>query len=211
MSKLLLVRHGDTKLNSRKRFWGQTDVALNDAGIKQAEQLCNRLASQKIDAVYASNLSRSLVTANIIAAKHQLNIITCDELKEINFGYIEGLTFDEISQQHPVLAKVLSAWNARPEFPGGESFDELNARVLEFIRRLEGHSDEETVLIVAHSGILRLLVCNLMGIDIQHWRQVRIDLASLSILDTYPQGAILTLLNDISHLESQEDTIESNN
>lgn len=202
MSRLLLVRHGNTKLNSHERFWGKTDVELGADGIKQAERLRDRLASLKIDAIYASNLSRARVTAEIIAARHKTNIVTCAELSEINFGYIEGLTFEEISQRYPDLAKLLTDWSISPEFPGGESFKEFNERVKRFIPRLEKHKPEETILIVAHAGTLRLLICNLMGIDIQCWRQMRLELASLSILDTYPQGAILTLLNDVSHLES---------
>lgn len=202
MSRLLLVRHGNTKLNSHERFWGKTDVELGADGIKQAERLRDRLASLKIDAIYASNLSRARVTAEIIAAKHKTAIVTCAELSEINFGYIEGLTFEEISQRYPDLAKLLADWSISPEFPGGESFKEFNERVKRFIPRLENHAPKETILIVAHAGTLRLLICNLMGIDIKYWRQMRLELASLSILDTYPQGAILTLLNDVSHLES---------
>ena len=201
MSKLLLVRHGNTKLNSAERFWGQTDVELSADGIRQAERLRDRLAEQKIDAIYTSNLSRAVVTAEIIASKHQLDIITCPELVEINFGHAEGLTFEEISQLYPELAKSMADRSIRPRFPGGESLDELNDRVIKFLPRLEKHAPEETVLIVAHAGILRLLICNLLGIEQQHWRQMRTDLGSLSILDTYPQGAILSLLNDISHLK----------
>jgi len=202
LAKLFLVRHGDTKLNSRQRFWGQTDVELSDEGKRQAERLRDRLASQKIDIVYSSGLSRSLATAKIIVSKRRLKVNSCDDLREINFGYIEGLSFDEIKKLHPELAKVLSNWNARPKFPGGEGFDELNERVCNFLPTLESHTAEEAIVVVAHSGILRLLICHLMKIDLQHWRQVRVDLASLSILETYPQGAILTLLNDISHLQS---------
>jgi len=202
LSRLLLVRHGDTKLNSAKRFWGQTDVKLSAAGIKQAERLRDRLATQKIDTIYASNLSRALVTAEIIASRHQLDIITCAELGEINFGWVEGLTFEEIGQRYPKLAELLASWTIRPSFPGGESIDELNERVSKFLHNLEEHASEETILIVAHSGPLRLLVCNLLGIGIQYWRRIRLDLASLSILETYPQGALVSLLNDVSHLHS---------
>ncbi len=177
-------------------------MELGADGIKQAERLRDRLASLKIDAIYASNLSRARVTAEIIAARHKTAIVTCAELSEINFGYIEGLTFEEISQRYPDLAKLLADWSISPEFPGGESFSEFNERVSKFLPRLENHAPEETILIVAHAGTLRLLICNLMGIDIKYWRQMRLELASLSILDTYPQGAILTLLNDVSHLES---------
>jgi len=202
LSRLLLVRHGNTKLNSHERFWGKTDVELGADGIKQAERLRDRLASLKIDAIYASNLRRARVTAEIIAARRKTDIVTCAELSEINFGYIEGLTFEEISQRYPDLAKLLADWSISPEFPGGESFREFNERVSKFLPRLENHAPEETILIVAHAGTLRLLICNLLGIESQHWRQMRLELASLSILDTYPQGAILTLLNDVSHLEA---------
>ena len=204
MAKLFLVRHGDTKLNSRQRFWGQTDVELSDAGLQQAAQLRDRLSTQKIDIIHSSPLSRCRVTAETIASKQKTEVTICDEIKEINFGYVEGLTFDEIKERDPEFAEVLSVWNARPRFPGGESFDELNERVHVFMKGLEQHNKDETILVVAHSGILRMLVCNLLQIGIKHWRQMRIDLGSLSILDTYEQGAILTLLNDTSHLKLQE-------
>lgn len=160
----------------------------------------NRLAGENISTIYASKLQRCMVTAQIIASRHKRDIISCDDLREINFGYAEGLTFAEISHLHPGLAKALTDWKAHPEFPGGESFDDLNQRVLRFIKQLGKHTSEETILIVAHNGVLRLLICNLLEISIEHWIQLRVDLASLSIVETYPQGAILNLLNDLSHL-----------
>ena len=199
--KLLLIRHGDTKLNSAFRFWGQTDVELSADGTRQIEQLRDRLTTCKIDAIYASNLKRALVTAEIIASKHQLDITACAELGEINFGYVEGLTFDEISQQHPKLAENLLNWSIRPEYPGGESLDKFNERVSKFLPRLDKHAPEETIAIIAHSGTLRVLSCNLLGLKLDHWRQMRIALASLSIIETFPQGTALTLLNDVSHLK----------
>jgi len=201
MSKLFLVRHGDTKLNSAERFWGQTDVELSVAGMRQAERLRDRLATQKIDVIYTSNLSRALVTAEIIASSHQLDVITCAELHEINFGKVEGLTFTEVSHLYPELARTWPDRDLTFRFPDGESVDELNNRVSKFLGRLQKHTLEETILIVAHSAPLRLLICHLLGIDLRNWRQFRLDLASLSIMETYPQGAILSLLNDVSHLE----------
>jgi len=201
LSKLLLVRHGNTKLNSTERYWGQTDVELSTTGIRQAERLRDRLAAQAIDAIYSSNLCRALVTAKIITSDRPLDIITCAELREINFGEIEGLTFKEVSQLYPEVSEAWFKWSLTLKYPGGESIVEFNNRISKFLERLEKHTPEETVLIVAHSASLRLLICHLLGIGIQYWRQIRLDLASLSVLDTYPQGAILSLLNDISHLE----------
>jgi len=71
---------------------------------------------------------------------------------------------------------------------------------VKFLSRLEKHTPEDTVLVVAHAGVLRLLICHLLPIDIRHWRQLRTDLASLSIVETHSQGATLHLLNDTSHL-----------
>ncbi len=200
MSKLLLVRHGETKSNSSERFWGQTDVELSDIGMRQAEQLRDRLAAQKIDVIYTSNMSRATVTTDIIASKHQLDIITCPELREINFGKFEGLTFEEINKLYPEATELWSNWSLTLKFPEGESVRALNNRVNRFLVRLKNHTSEGTILIVAHSAPLRLLICHLLGIELRHWRQFRLNLASLSILETYPQGAIINLLNDISHL-----------
>jgi len=203
LSKLLLVRHGNTKLNNPRRFWGKTDIALSDEGIRQAEKLRDRLATQRIEAIYSSKLSRARITAEIIAAKHRLDIATRAELNELNFGWIEGLTFEEISRLHPELAEELSNWNTRPSFPGGESLDELNSRVQKFLNRLKKHKPEEAIIIVSHFGTLRLIICNLLGIGLEHWQQMQLDFASLSIVETYSQGATLSLLNDVSHLKSR--------
>ena len=199
MSKLLLVRHGDTEANSAERYWGRSDVKLSAAGLRQAAQLRHRLATEKIDAIYSSDLSRALVTAETIASEHKLEVIACAELREINFGKFEGLNFDEVSQRYPEVAKLWAEWNPGLKFPDGEDFDEFGIRVSKFTSRLEKHKPEETILIVAHSGSLRVLMCQLLGIE-HHWRQFRLNLGSLSILETYPQGAILTRLNDVSHL-----------
>ena len=201
MSRLFLVRHGNTKLNSAERFWGQTDVELGAGGVRQAEQLRDRLASEKIDVIYSSNLCRATETARIIAANHQADIIICAELREVNFGKLEGLTFKEVSQLYPEVTEAWTKNSPTLKYPGGESVAQLNNRVSKFLKRLEKHTPEETILIVAHSAPLRMLICHLLGIEIQHWRQLRLELASLSILETYPQRAILNLLNDTSHLE----------
>ncbi len=204
MTRLLLVRHGETELNSAERYWGHSDVKLSALGIRQAEGLRDRLSAEQIDAIYSSDLKRALVTAKTIASGRQLAVITCAELREINFGRIEGLNFEEISQLFPEFA---AKWRLQRdinlEFPGGESFNELNSRVSSFADRLRRHTDDEVVLVVAHAGVLRTLICQLMGIELRCIYQIRLDLASLSIVETYPQGAIVSLLNDTSHLRSK--------
>jgi len=201
MSRLLLGRHGETELNSAERYWGQSDVKLSPLGVRQAERLRERLATERIDAIYCSDLQRAWVTARTIASRHQLDVTICAELREINFGKLEGLNFEESSQLFPEFA---AKWKAQRstniEFPGGESLDQLHSRVSNFVSRLKKHKAEETVLVVAHAGVLRSLICQLMAIELRYIYQIRLDLASLSILEAHPTGAILTLLNDTSHL-----------
>ena len=201
MSKLLLVRHGLTEFNDTRRFMGYSDIDLNDVGYQQAESLHQRLAEAKIDVVYSSDLKRSLVMAEIICSGHEVEIVTCPELREVNYGSIEGLTFQEISQRYPEVAELIRNFNLKLSFPGGESFMEFIERVTRFLDRLSQHEPSDTILIVSHSGPLRTLVCSLLGIGQGCWWQIRFDNASLSIVDTYPRGAILSLLNDTSHLK----------
>ena len=200
MSKLIMVRHGDTEAGSGLRYWGQSDVELSTLGLRQAENLRNRLATQKIDVIYTSNLQRATVTARTIASRHQVDIINCAELDEVNFGKIEGLTFDEVNRLYPEVAQTWVNRSLNLSFPEGENFDQFNNRVSQFLSRLEKHTPEEAILVVAHAGPLRLLLCHILGLELRHWRQFRLDFASLTILETYPQGAIISLLNDVSHL-----------
>ncbi len=197
--KILLVRHGITKLHTSDRFWGRTDIALSHAGIKQAGQLRGRLSQEKLSAIYSSPLSRARSTAEIIAAGHKVEVTPCDDLCECNFGYIEGLTFEEIKQKHPALAQELSDRKA-VTFPGGETIDQLNGRVKAFLKKLSKHKPGDTALVVSHGGPIRLIICDLLGLGLKHWTQMRVDLASLSIVDTYAGSNILSLLNDTSHL-----------
>jgi alpha-ribazole phosphatase len=200
LAKLLLVRHGETELNSSQRYWGKTDVPLGSEGTRQAERLRSRLASEKIDCLYCSQLKRALTTAGIIASNRNLKLTGCSELNEIDFGKIEGLDFTEVSARFPEVARSWIERSPQLTYPGGESLDQMEKRVASFRDRLESHAGNDTVLIVAHAGILRTLICQLMGLEMKHRWMMRLDLASLSIIETYPEGSILSLLNDVSHL-----------
>ena len=203
MSRLLLVRHGETELNSTERYWGRTDVKLSLAGIRQVEHLRDRLATEKVDAAYSSDLRRALVTAETIVSQRNLEVIPCPELREIDFGVIEGLTFAEARQRYPEVVRLWAERSPNLKYPDGDSIEEFSNRVSSFVPRLAKHAEQETVLIVAHSGVLRTLICQILGLEIRHRWQMRLDLASLTIVETYSQSAILCLLNDVCHLEER--------
>lgn len=201
MSRLFLVRHGETALKSSQRLWGQTDVELSELGIKQAEKLRDRLATEHFDTIYSSDLKRALVTAHTIAANHGAEVKSLPELREFDYGRVEGLTFAEMEARFPDCARSLLEQNIKLQFPGGESLTDMAGRVEKFVAKVKEHGGEETILIVIHSGVLRALICKLLGMDLKHVFQFLPELASLSIVNTYRGAAILNLFNDISHLD----------
>ena len=196
--KLMLVRHGQT--DGSDRYYGRTDNDLNTVGREQAEGLRRRLAGEKISAIYTSTLKRAITTAETIAAGRGLQITRCTELDEVDFGKLEGMTYQEICSQYPTVAASWTDWSAQLEFPGGESAILFGQRVVRFLERLESHNDDETVLVVGHGGPLRLLLCHLLGLGIKHCNQFTFGLASISVVNIYSQGAILSQLSDVCHL-----------
>lgn len=198
---MVLVRHGDTVAGSRERFWGSTDVALSEAGLHQAEGVAARLAAEPLMAVYASDLVRARRSAEIIAARHDLPVIPCPELREIDFGEIEGLTFAEAAARFPDVTGHWASRRPNLAFPGGEDIDGFIRRVAAFIPRLTAHADGETVAVVAHSGTLRNLTSQLMGLPDRHRWQFRLELGAICIVETTGAGAVMALWNDTHHLD----------
>lgn len=202
MKRVLLVRHGEIAADM-SRYWGQTDVSLNDAGIRQAEELACRLGGEEIDAVYSSDLHRALDTATVIAKSRQLSVVTCPDLREISFGECEGLTFDEMRERYPETESIWTADDPGISFPRGESVSILAKRVGNFGERLRRVS-ANTALVVAHGGSLRVLVCCLTGLDLSNWQQVHIERASVSIIEMDALRGRVVLLNDVSHLHIRQ-------
>ena len=201
MSKLFLVRHGSTDYNSGRRFLGYSDIELNTTGYRQVERLRDRLANEKIDAIYSSDLKRTLATAEVISSGRDVDIVACPELREVNYGICEGLTFQEIGSRHPDVAAKCVNFTLELAFPEGECFEEFIERTCGFLGKLDKHGQSETVLIVSHNGPLKVLICRFLGIDMEHWWQISIDTASLSIVDTSLRGARISCLNDTCHLK----------
>ncbi len=198
MTRWTLVRHGETEWNRTGRYQGHTDIELSAIGLWQAERLRDCLDGQRLDAVYSSDLKRAWRTAQIITSKRDLAVIPCKELREIDFGKLEGMTRDEIQRHYP-------NWGERsPDVspPGGESLNQLISRIKLFASRLVEPAVDKTILVVAHGGSLQVLMCILLGRDIEHqWWQIRLTNASITILEGHPGQVTLSLLNDTRHLE----------
>lgn len=204
-TRLYLVRHGATQLSAENRFSGAVGVDLSDEGRAQAERLAMRLADDHLNAVYASPLSRTMETAQILARPHHLEVIPCDGLREISHGRWEGLTRQEVEERYPGEYEM---WEADPFTfapQGGESGLSVLARALPVIREIVVKNEGKNVLVVSHKATLRLLISSLLGFDARGYRD-RLDQAPacLNILDFKDTTrARLMLFNDVSHYADQ--------
>jgi alpha-ribazole phosphatase len=198
--RLLLARHGETEYNRQWRYQGRTDLGLNRAGQRQAERLRQRLSQEPIDVIYASNLKRAAETAEIIARGRNFRVEFREELAELDFGRFEGMTYAEIVERYPDWQP--SDYNFAAY--GGESLKQLSQRLRAFEKELRSHNPaDDNILIIAHAGSLRVLLCQLLGIDIKNWRRFRLVPASLTVIEDVERESVLTLLNDVSHLKTK--------
>jgi broad specificity phosphatase PhoE len=200
MPRLMLVRHGLTEWNSQGRIQGHTETRLSDVGIRQAEALAVRLASEPLDAVYASDLGRAVITAETIARPHGLPVQREPRLREADYGAWEGFTMDDLRRQDPERA---SAWLSEPVAvapPGGETLEQVADRVASLLDDLRSRPDDEQVLLVGHGGSVRALLCVALHVPQGYSRCFRVDTASLTILQMTPRRTLLTLFNDRHHL-----------
>ena len=201
MGRLLLVRHGETPWNLDGRLQGSTDVDLSEKGREQARLIGRRLSTTAIDLAYSSNQSRARETAEIILEGRDVPLHAIPELRERSHGVFEGLTVKERRQRYPDLfaASLLNNLDFAPT--GGETFRQTNQRMAAWAQDFRDAHLDSTVLVVGHGGTLRAAI--LGWLDLPDHTTFRFIMAncSLSIIDTYPDNAVLRLYNDTSHLE----------
>ena len=200
-TRVFLIRHGATPLTAEDRFAGSTNVPLSDEGREQARRLANRLSTEKVIAIYASDLVRTEETAQILAKPHGHHVQTRPDLREISHGHWEEMTRREVEKQYPEEAME---WEKDPYTfapTGGESGLTVTARALpcliQIVRECSGHD----VIVVSHKATIRLLLSSLLGFDPRRYRD-NLDQspAALNIVDFKdPAHARLTLFNDTSH------------
>lgn len=200
-TRVFLVRHGATTASGEDRFAGATDVDLSEQGRHQAERLSERLAGERLAAIYASPMRRTLETATIVGRPHGLEPIPRAELREIDHGHWEGLRRDEVEER---FAEEYSAWEEDPFTfapEGGETGLSVMARALPALREIALRHEGKSVLVVSHKATIRLAIASLLGFDPRGYRD-RLDQlpCSLNVLDFRdPVRARLMLFNDVSH------------
>ncbi|RYZ74288.1 MAG: histidine phosphatase family protein [Lysobacteraceae bacterium] len=200
--RILLARHGETPWNAEGRYQGQIDIPLSPIGEAQAAALGQRLQDVSITRAVASPLSRARRTAELALGQARLPMLTTDaDLQEIAHGEWEGLLASEINDRDP---QRLRAWREQPEtvlMPGGESLQQVLDRSWRGLARAsEGLGDDDTLLVVAHDAVNRVLLAQILGLPIAKLWSFRQAPTTLNLLEGPDvENLEVVRLNDCAH------------
>lgn len=200
--RLILIRHGETDWVNEGKYQGATDVSLNDRGFRQARKVALAIKKEKPFAIYGSKLTRVQQTAKSIAALCGKKLTIDARLNEISFGVWEGFPFSEIKSRYPeaVYNWYHTTWTSRPT--GGESLKSLKKRISSFMneikRKYKGR--DGTCVLVTHGGPIRMILLELLEIPVSLFWTIRVDPASISVVNINEKYEELALLNSQAHL-----------
>ena len=201
MTRVILVRHGQTEWNRVERFRGRADVPLNEIGLAQAEATGKRVASewQPVSA-YSSPLSRAVKTAEAIARHFDLPVQIHAGMADIDYGEWQGLTPDEVKERWP---ETLYAWYHAPHtarIPGGETLDDLRTRGMAAVHELATRHAEQTIALVGHTVINRIVLLGVLGLGNDRFWRLRQDTCAINVFEADGGEFTLASLNDTCHL-----------
>lgn len=171
VTTVYLARHAESDWNAENRFQGHSDRPLTEVGRAQARALADELAETLLDAVYASPLRRALETAEIVATRKGLPIVTLPDLREVDVGGWAGLSREEVEARFP---NAFHRWVGGGEgWEDGESYADMAARVIAEVRRIAARHPNGSVLVVSHGGPIRAVHAAAAGIDVHAYRRMR--------------------------------------
>ena len=180
MLEIILVRHGQTDWNRDRRIMGHRPIPLNSTGKKESGLLAKALVDVDIDAIYTSPLMRAFQTARILSSGRNVKLEKSSEIAEIDYGQWVGRTFEEVSQE-----KSFRVYHTNPrhaQAPGGEKMTSVAKRAVGFIEKIRKEHKKGRVLVVSHADVIKVILVNYLGIDLNEILRLRIDNSSLSLL-----------------------------
>jgi probable phosphoglycerate mutase len=201
LTRVIAIRHGETAWNVQTRIQGQLDIELNDQGRLQAARLARALDSEELDAVYASDLQRTIATAQLLAARLGLPVHTDPALRERGFGVFEGLTWADVEQRHPEASRRWRQRDASFGPPGGETLAVFYARAVAALVAIAARHRGGHIAIVTHGGVLDALYRAASRIALDAPRTWHLGNASINRVLHGEQGFVLVGWNDNLHLE----------
>jgi len=205
-TNIYLIRHGETEGAETKRYKGHIDVPLSEKGVEQIKRVAEYLSAEvqkrgsteaayELSAIYTSDLSRAVKSAELIAEAHGLKPIILPELRERNFGIWEGMSFDEIKEKWP---DAFNSWSSNPlKFSpmGGESTIELRDRAVKAFNNIVEQHNGHNVAIVSHGGINRIMLCELLGMPLENIFRVEQDYACINIVEMWDEYPVVKAMN----------------
>jgi len=197
-TRLILIRHGETDWNRQRRYCGFSDIDLNQNGKKQGELLGQRLKKEKIDKVYSSGMKR---TDNFAAIA--LGPVTVEKifgLREVNFGSLEGLTYQEVMKKLPL---IYGKWLDNPlanQIPDAESLSCFAARVRQALAKILSDNKGSSSAVFSHAGPLRIILADSLKIELKDIWQIKQDSANINIIEFVEEKSKIVLQNNITYL-----------
>ncbi|QEK11806.1 alpha-ribazole phosphatase [Crassaminicella thermophila] len=195
MLKIILVRHGETENNCDGLYCGWNDIFLTEKGLMQAKKVSEKLKEENFDYIISSDLDRTMKTAEIINQYHHVEIILESNIREMNFGLWEGLSYKEIKEKYP---KEVKEWeNDWIDYvtPNGESVKQMYERVTKAIDKIIHKNKRGNILIVAHAGSIRAILAYLIGRGMKDYWKYKIDNCGICIIEIIDKFPVLTALN----------------
>ncbi|WZL74941.1 histidine phosphatase family protein [Clostridiaceae bacterium 35-E11] len=204
MTKLFLIRHGETQWNLESRAQGSQNIQLSEKGIQQAKLLADRIKDYKIDCIYTSNLDRASQTAKLLGNNLNVDVITMNELREMSFGKWEGLTNAQIQENYKENYVV---WRSKPHeatIPDGENLIDVQKRALEAIGKILDSNKNKNIVIVSHGVTIKSIILGIMDMDLSNFYKIRQDNTCINIIEYKEYGPVMVTLNDTAHLENMK-------
>lgn len=201
MTKVYIVRHGQTAWNLEEVFRGRADVPLDETGKNEVHLAGEALKDETLHAVYSSPLSRSMETAENIAKFHGLPVIPLEAIIDISYGEWEGVGLKEVQQQFPDLYALWIEEPHKIRFPKGETLDEVRSRIMGALEGLLLKHRNENIVLVAHRAPNKVLCCALLGLDNSNFWRIQQDTASTNLFVYKDKQWIVSFLNDTSYLK----------
>jgi len=201
MTLIILIRHGQTEWNRVERFRGRADVPLNETGLAQAEATGKRVSDEwRPVAVYSSPLARAVKTAEATAKHFDLPVQVHPGLVDIDYGEWQGLTPEEARQRWP---ETVEAWYNAPQtahIPGGETLDDLHRRLMRTVEELTKRHTGETIVLVGHTVINRVILLGVLGLGNERFWKVRQEPCAINVFEAQAEDYTLVSMNDTCHL-----------
>jgi len=194
-TRLYLIRHGRVADGHTDRYHGHNDVDLSPEGLRQYERLAAHLQDVPLTAVYSSDLTRTRLGAQMLAAGRDLTPLPCPEFRELCFGVWEGLTLTEIKERYPQELEARFRDLANFRIPGGESLTDVQARVLPKLRELLRRHPGQSLALVAHAGVNRVILCDALNLPLEHLFRLDQAYGCLNIIDYFPDFTLVRLIN----------------